>query len=57
MSEINQETKFVIAKEFIRRLICPEVYGLQLSDEVRQEAYRALCLIDDEYANIQKADK
>jgi len=57
MSEFNQETKFAIAKEFIRRLICPEVYGLQLSDEVRQEAYRALCLIDDQYSNTEPADK
>ncbi len=46
-----------IATQFIKRLINPEAYGLQLSDEVRQEAYRTLCFIDDEYANIRLADK
>ena len=45
MSEFNQETRLAIAEEFIRRLISPEVYGLQLSDEVRVEAVRALKLI------------
>ena len=54
---MNDETKFAIAKEFIRRLINPEVYGLQLSDEVRREAYRALCMIDDDYANARLVDK
>ena len=38
-----------IAEEFIRRLISPEVYGLQLSDEVRVEAVRALKLISTTY--------
>ena len=47
--EFNQETKLAIAEEFIRRLISPEVYGLQLSDEVRVEAVRALKLISTTY--------
>jgi len=49
MSEFSQETKLAIAEEFIRRLISPEVYGLQLSDEVRIEAVRALELISNTY--------
>jgi len=49
MSEFNQETRLAIAEEFIRRLISPEVYGLQLSDEVRVEAVRALKLISTTY--------
>jgi len=49
MSEFNQETRLAIAEEFIRRLISPEVYGLQLSDEVRVEAVRALQLISTTY--------
>ena len=47
--EFNQEAKLAIAEEFIRRLISPEVYGLQLSDEVRVEAVRALKLISSTY--------
>lgn len=43
------ETRLAIAEEFIRRLISPEVYGLQLSDEVRVEAVRALKLISTTY--------
>ena len=45
MSKFNEETRLAIAEQFIRRLISPEVYGLQLSDEVRKEAVRALDLI------------
>ena len=47
--EFNHEAKLAIAEEFIRRLISPEVYGLQLSDEVRVEAVRALKLISTTY--------
>jgi hypothetical protein len=43
------ETRLAIAEEFIRRLISPEVYGLQLTDEVRVEAVRALKLISTTY--------
>ena len=43
------ETRLAIAEEFIRRLISPEVYGLQLTDEVRVEAVRALKLISSTY--------
>ena len=49
MSEFNQETRLAIAEEFIGRLISPEVYGLQLTDEVRVEAVRALKLISTTY--------
>ena len=42
-------TRLAIAEEFIRRLISPEVYGLQLTDEVRVEAVRALKLISTTY--------
>jgi hypothetical protein len=43
------EERLEIAVEFIRRLINPEVYGLQLSDEVRRETHRTLCMVDDGY--------
>lgn len=43
------ETRLAIAEEFIRRLISPDVYGLQLTDEVRVEAVRALKLISSTY--------
>ena len=46
------EERLGIAVEFIKRLISPEVYGLQLSDEVRRETYRTLCMIDEEYAQL-----
>ena len=52
MSEARMEIaeeRLEIAVEFIKRLISPEVYGLQLSDEVRRETYRTLRMIDDSY--------
>jgi hypothetical protein len=47
------EERLEIAVEFIKRLISPEGYGLQLSDEVRRETYRTLCMIDDSYNQIR----
>ena len=47
------EERLEIAVEFIKRLISPEGYGLQLSDEVRRDTYRTLCMIDDSYNQIK----
>ena len=62
MSEVGKdlsEERLGIAVEFIRRLFNPEVYGLQLSEEVRRETFRTLCMVDDStyWTRVHSGDK